>query len=100
MTTDTRTHPDHETLPLPYSMTPEAIERETKMVHLIVSEIAEALAKAFLAMPATGLLNTRYTCYCDAVAITLKNNVIPFHYHKLDLAALIERCWINARDDV
>lgn len=99
MTTDTETtHPDHETLPLPYSMTPEAIERETRMVHLIVSEIAQPLALAFLGMPATGLVNTRYTCYCDAVAMVLQRHVIAFHYHKVDVPKLTEQIWREARD--
>ena len=79
---------------------PLAIERETIMVHMIVTEIATPLAKAFATMAQSGLISTRYACYCDAVAMMLKKHVVDFRVHSLNIDATIERIWRAARAEL
>ena len=72
----------------------EARERETILVHTIVTGIAAPLAQAFKGMPETGLLTTRYQLYCDACGMVLGNdNLIPFMPHDVKIDDLIDKVW-------
>lgn len=69
-------------------------ERETILVHTIVTGIAAPLAQAFKNMPETGLLTTRYQLYCDACGMVLGNdNVIPFMHHDIKVYDLLDKVW-------
>jgi hypothetical protein len=72
----------------------EARERETILVHTIVSGIAKPLARAFKGMPETGLLTTRYQLYHDTCSMVLGNdNVIPFMHHDIKVPDLLDNIW-------
>jgi hypothetical protein len=72
----------------------EARERETILVHTIVTGIAKPLAKAFKGMPETGLLTTRYQLYHDTCSMVLGNdNVIPFMHHDIKVPDLLDNIW-------
>jgi len=78
----------------------EARERETILVHTIVTGIAQPLARAFKSMPETGLLTTRYTLYADACSMVLSNdNVIPFMMHDVKVDDLIDNIWRTTQVD-
>ena len=69
-------------------------ERETILVHTIVSGIAQPLARAFKGMPETGFLTTRYQLYHDTCSMVLGNdNVIPFMHHDIKVPNLLDTIW-------
>ena len=76
---------------------PLAMERESILVHMVVTEIATPLATAFATMQASGLLSTRFTCYEETVTLILKRHVIDFRAHAINIPALVERIWRAAR---
>ncbi len=78
----------------------EARERETILVHTILTGICTPLARAFKSMPETGLLTTRYTLYADACSMVLSNdNVIPFMPHDIKVYDLIDNIWRTTQVD-
>jgi hypothetical protein len=69
-------------------------ERETILVHTIVTGIAKPLAKAFKGMPETGLLTTRYQLYHDTCSMVLSgDHVIPFMHHDIKVPDLLDNIW-------
>lgn len=69
-------------------------ERETILVHIIVSGIAQPLARAFKGMPETGLLTTRYQLYHDTCSMILNgDHVIPFMHHDIKVPDLLDNIW-------
>ncbi len=70
-----------------------AIERESIMVRQLVTGVCEPLAKAFLEMPTTGLLYTRYHLYLETCDAIIKTRMIEFHQHTIDVPKLVTRVW-------
>ncbi len=79
----------------------EARERETILVHTIVTGIAAPLARAFKSMPETGLLTARYQLYVDTCSMILDSddNVIPFMMHDVKVDDLIDNIWRTTQVD-
>lgn len=77
----------------------EARERETILVHTIVTGIAAPLARAFRAMPETGLLTTRYSLYTNACKeILYRGHVIPFMHHDISIPDLLDHVWRTSKE--
>jgi hypothetical protein len=69
-------------------------ERETILVHTIVTGIAKPLARAFKGMPETGLLTTRYQLYHDTCSMVLSgDHVISFMHHDIKVPDLLDNIW-------
>ena len=78
----------------------EARERETILVHTIVTGIAKPLARAFKGMPEKGLLTTRYQLYHDTCSMVLSgDNVIPFMHHDIKVPDLLDNIWRTTEVD-
>jgi len=79
----------------------EARERETILVHTLVTGIAQPLARAFKSMPETGLLTTRYQLYVNTFAAIFDrgDHVIPLMPHDIKVYDLIDNIWRTTQVD-
>jgi hypothetical protein len=70
----------------------EMRDRETILVHTLVTGIAQPLARAFKGMPETGLLTTRYQLYRNTVEMIFDrgDHVIPLMPHDVKVDDLID----------
>jgi hypothetical protein len=73
----------------------EARDKETILVHTLVTGIAQPLARAFKSMPETGLLTTRYQLYVNTFAAIFDrgDHVIPLMPHDVKVYDLIDNIW-------